>query len=148
MNMHKNQLTARQKLFCEHMVGAGRGSGARAARLAGFSAASSHVTACRLLKQEKIARRVRELQTVAAVEVGYTRERVVNELVGAFNMAKLMENPAAMIASMRQIALIFGYFNQEPPKVVVDLRGEVEMDRLQRLSDSELIALIAVGNEA
>ncbi|OLP05554.1 hypothetical protein BLL52_3222 [Rhodoferax antarcticus ANT.BR] len=63
-------------------------------------------------------------------------------------MAKLMENPAAMIASMRQIALIFGYFNQEPPKVVVDLRGEVEMDRLQRLSDSELIALIAVGNEA
>ena len=79
-----------------------------AVRLAGFAGSCSHVTGCQLLQQPKIAATVRGLEAAVAVEMGYTRERVIGELVGAFDMAKLMQNLPSMVAAMRQVALMCG----------------------------------------
>lgn len=146
--MKKDQLTERQKAFCLAFVGPGKHCAARAARMAGYAMGSSHVTGCQLLRKPKIAATVRRLEAAAAVDMGYTRERVIGELVGAFDMAKLMQNPASMIAAMRQVALMCGFYNPVPEKVAVDLSGEVVMAKLQRLPDSALLAMIAAGSSA
>lgn len=145
MRTAKNQLTARQQQFCQHYVGSARHNSALAARLAGYAIASSHVTGCQLLQKPKIAAVVRGLEECVAVEIGVTRQKVINELVGAFDMAKLMDDPASMVAAMRQVALMCGYNNQQPPTVAVDMSGQVELARLQRMSNEELAALIAAG---
>ncbi|MBC7618016.1 MAG: terminase small subunit [Candidatus Saccharibacteria bacterium] len=146
--MHKNQLTARQKLFCEHMVGAGRGSGALAARLAGFSAASSHVTACRLLKQPKIAATVRGLEEAVAREMGVSRQKVIAELVGAADLARELREPSSMISAFRNVAQICGYYRQEEVTPVMAGDGGEVLNRLNRLSDRELVDLIEAGGAA
>jgi len=147
MNMHKNQLTARQKLFCEHYVGAGRGSGALAARLAGFSAASSHVTACRLLKQPKIAATVRGLEEAVAREMGVSRQKVIAELVGAANLARELREPASMISAFRNVAQICGYFRREEVvrERLTDGQSVVHAN-FAAMTDADLVALIGQGN--
>lgn len=145
MNMHKNQLTARQKLFCEHYVGAGRHCAALAARLAGYAPGCSHVTGCQLLKQEKIAATVRGLEEVLAREMGVTKQRLIADMMRTVELAKSLSEPSTMIAGLRQIALMSGYYRRGEVKPAKAGDGGEDVDRLNRLSDKELEALILAG---
>ena len=145
MKMHKNRLTERQRLFCEMYVGPGRHCAALAARLAGYAPGCSHVTGCQLLKKPKIAAAVRGLEEVFAREIGVSRQAVIAQLVGAAEMAKLMMEPSSMISAYRNVAQICGYYRQEEVKPVKAGDGGEVLDRLNRLSDRELVDLIEAG---
>ena len=146
MNMNKNQLTARQKLFCEHYVGAGRHCAALAARLAGYAPGCSHVTGCQLLKKPKIAATVRGLEDAIARQIEVSRHGIMEELARTVELAKSLNEPAAMISALRQIGLMAGYYRQEPPDRL-DGGGEYETD-YSAMSDAQLLALIAQGAAA
>ena len=148
MKMHKDRLTERQRLFCEHYVGAGRHCAALAARLAGYAPGCSHVTGCQLLKKPKIAATVRGLEEVLAREIGVSRQAVIAELVGAADLARELREPSAMVSAYRNVAQICGYFRQEEAKPVKAGDGGEVLDRLNRLSDKELVDLIEAGSVA
>ena len=145
MKMHKDRLTERQRMFCEHYVGAGRHCAALAARLAGYSSACSHVTGCQLLKKPKIAAAVRGLEEVLAREIGVSRQAVIAELVGAADLARELREPSSMISAFRNVAQICGYYRQEEVKPVKAGDGGEVLDRLNRLSDTELENLVLAG---
>lgn len=145
MKVAKHQLTARQQQFCQLYAGPARHNAALAARMAGYAAASSHVTGCQLLKMFKIAATVRGLEEAVAREIGLSRQAVIAQLVGAFELAKMMENPASMVSAMRQVALMGGYFRQEPVKAKIGGEGQDVLDRMSGLTDAELLTLIAAA---
>ncbi len=145
MKNKKDRLTERQRLFCEFFVGPGKHNAALAARLAGYAAGSSHVTGCQLLQKPKIAGVVRGLEAAAAVEMEITRQGVIAQLVEAAEMAKLTQEPSSIVAAMRQVALMCGYYRQEPMKPAGEVDGQEVLDRMYRLSDAELVRIVEAG---
>lgn len=147
MKMHKDQLTDRQKLFCQMYVGPGRHCAALSARLAGYAPGCSHVTGCQLLRKPKIAATVRGLEEALAREIGVSRQKVIAELVGAADLARELREPASMISAFKNVAQICGYLNHkgEDSARTSDGVGDAAMDRLQGMSDAELAALARAG---
>ena len=145
MKMKKDQLTERQRMFCEMYVGPGRHCAALAARLAGYAPGCSHVTGCQLLKQSKIAAAVRGLEDDVAQEMGVSRQAVIAHLVGAANLARELQEPAAIVSAYRNVAQICGYYRQVDEKPVKGEEGGEVLDRLNQLNDKELSDLIEAG---
>lgn len=139
-----NQLTARQKLFCELYVGPGRHCAALAARLAGYAAGCSHVTGCQLLKKPKIAATVRGLEEALARDMRVSRQGVIAALVEAVDLARSLKEPSAMVSALKNVGQICGYYRQE---AVRESGGgdEVVMARMQGMSDAELVKIIGAG---
>ena len=147
MKVGKGQLTERQRLFCEHFVGAGRHCAALAARLAGYAPGCSHVTGCQLLKLPKIAETVRNLEAAVSLEIGVSRQAVIAQLVEAADQAKIMMEPSSIVSAMKNIAQICGYYRQDDIKAVklTADQGAVRAD-FARMTDAQLYSLIANGS--
>ena len=149
MKMHKDRLTERQRLFCEHYVGAGRHCAALAARLAGYAPGCSHVTGCQLLKKPKIAATVRGLEDAVSREIRFSRQGLIAEMMGIAELALSVKEPgsaATAISALRQVGLMAGYYRQDEAKKenLTDRQGAVQAS-FASLSDSQLLALIAQG---
>lgn len=71
-----------------------------------------------------------------------TRKRVVDGLLEAIDMAKMTSEPSSMIAGWREIAKMCGYYAPVEKKVSIDVNTNPVMERLNRLSDAELLKLM------
>lgn len=144
MKTRKGQLTARQQQFCQVYVGAAQRNAALAARMAGYAAASSHVTGCQLLQTPKVAAAVQALEAVNAQELQVTRKEVLARLLEAAAVAKAQGQPMAMVAAWRAIGQAAGLYRPEKAgpehPTVPGLRQELE-----RMSDAQLQAVISGG---
>jgi hypothetical protein len=142
MKMRKNQLTPRQKLFCEMYTSTGRHNSALSARLAGYAAGCSHVTGCQLLQKPKIAATVKVLEADLARAIGVSRQGVISELVGAAELARDLREPGAMINAWKQVALMSGYYLPDEVKApVLSPENAALRSKYDAMSDQELIAL-------
>ena len=151
MKVRKGQLTARQKLFAEHFVGAGKHCAALAARLAGYAPGCSNVTGCQLLKKPKIAATVQALEAALARDMGISRQEVIKELVAATEVARTLREPSAMISAWRQVALMAGFYTPESmdaPVQAAELTPAQKaiQAKLDTMSDAELLAFTAAGS--
>jgi phage terminase small subunit len=114
--MRAGVLTPRQQQFAEFYVGQAKHNGALAARLAGYAASCSHVTGSQLLAQPKIAATVAGLEAAVAQEMGYTREKLIRDLLDAFDVARLTSQPTAMVAASVAIGTAAGLTRPEGRK--------------------------------
>lgn len=71
-----------------------------------------------------------------------TRKRVMDGLLEGIEMAKMMAEPASVIAGWREIGKMCGYYEPVQVKHTVTHEGKVILDRLEKLSDDELFRLI------
>lgn len=71
-----------------------------------------------------------------------TRKRVMEGLLDGIEMAKLEGTSLGVIAGWREIGKMCGYYEPVTRKVDITISGNVQMDRLNKLSDAELLALI------
>lgn len=71
-----------------------------------------------------------------------TRKKVMDGLMEGIEMAKLLAEPASVIAGWREIGKMCGYY--EPVKKVIELNvtGQVVMRKLEQMSDADLMALL------
>ena len=145
MKMQKGQLTQRQRLFCEHYVGAGRHNSALSARLAGYAAGSSHVTGCQLLQQDKIAATVRGLEEAVAGDMAVSRQMFLRQLQEAAAMAKDQLDAGQMVNAWRTIGMACGFFAPEKKRVAVNAAGQGTRARIEAMTDEELVNLLAAG---
>ena len=74
-----------------------------------------------------------------------TRKRVMDMLVDAYDMAKLMSEPASMVSAAREVGKMCGYYEPAKTQVNVTVNGQVSIDRMSRLSDDELLKIIEQG---
>ena len=75
-----------------------------------------------------------------------TRKKVMDMLLESYDMAKLMAEPASMVSAAREIGKMCGYYAPVESRVKVDVSGNVMLDRLNNLSDAELLKLISDGS--
>jgi phage terminase small subunit len=74
-----------------------------------------------------------------------TRKRVMDGMLESIEMAKLMSEPASMISGWREIGKICGFYAPVEHKVKVDVTGNIVLDKLNSLSDAELLKIISSG---
>lgn len=74
-----------------------------------------------------------------------TRKKVMDMHLEAFEMAKLMAEPASMVSAAREIGRMCGYYEPVKHTVDVNVKGEVAVRQLNAMSDSDLLKLITGG---
>lgn len=117
----------------------------QAAREAGYAQGCASVTGARLIANASVLERIRALEAATAVDMGMSRARLLVELQEAATLAKALRQPMAMVAAWREIAKVCGFYQPEQVRVAVDTSGRLQQERLQRMSDEDLLALIAQG---
>ena len=139
-------LTAKQSRFIdEYMVDM---NGAAAAARCGYSKKTSRAIACELLTKPDLQAELQARQAADATRLSIQREDVLNGLLEAASMAKLQCDPAGMVAAWKQVGLLMGYYSPERIKVDMSVQGQTVVNQLERLSDAELLALMASGGGA
>lgn len=143
--MPRAELTARQRRFVEE-YGVDR-NGAAAAVRAGYSPRSAKQTAYELLTKPDLQAAVAAQEVLVAAEVGIARQRVIQGLLEAVEMARERRDPGAMIAAWREIGKMLGYYAPDRVRVEADCsRNDPLRRQLEALSDVELVALISGAN--
>lgn len=70
-----------------------------------------------------------------------TKKRVMDGFLEAIDIAKIQADPMAMIGGWREIAKMCGYFEPIKHRLEVSVQGEVVIQKLQALSDAQLLEL-------
>lgn len=134
-------LTDKAKLFVKFW--AQGHSVVTASTMAGYGDGASY--AYRLVHLPSVKAMYAEEKRLYEEAAQMTRQKVMDMQVEAYEMAKLMAEPATMVAAAREIGKMCGYY--EPVKVSVKLSGSVavQQQKMERLSNEELLKLIAEG---
>jgi hypothetical protein len=138
-------LTEKQKLFVKHW--AEGDSISSAALRAGYSSHSAGMC-YRLAKMPNILA-LKSRYELEWEEVNQmTRKRVMDGMLESIEMAKLMAEPATMIQGWKTIGQLCGYFAPMQHQVKVDVTGNIVLDKLNAMSDAELLKVISQGPNA
>ena len=136
--MSTSAITPRQAKFVdEYLVD---GNGTQAATRAGYGAAGARVAAYRLLTNVAISSAIEARQRADATRLSIERETVLAQLLEAVEMARTQMNPAGMVAGLREIGKLMGFYTHRV-KVNVDVTGQQERRRMEAMSDAELLAM-------
>ena len=98
--------------------------------------------AYRLAKDPAILKIYHREKEAYAAAVGMTRQKVMEGLLEAVEMAKIQADPTAMIAGWREVGKMCGYYEPVKKQIDVNITGNVVMQRLNKLSDADLLKLI------
>lgn len=101
--------------------------------------------AYRMVRQPNILALYQEEKRLYEEAAQMSRKKVMDMLLEAYEHAKLAGEPASMVSAAREVGKMCGYY--EPVRHVVDVnvQGTVMLDRLNRLSDAELLKAITEG---
>ena len=83
-----------------------------------------------------------ELSAKYEEEAQMTRKKVMDMHMEAYDMAKLMAEPATMVSAAREIGKMCGYYAPVEHRMKVDVTGNIILDRMNSLSDAELLKVI------
>lgn len=72
-----------------------------------------------------------------------SRKKVMDMLVEAYELAKLAAEPSSMVAAAREIGKMCGYYAPTETKVQVDVTGNIAVQRINAMTDEELIRMIS-----
>lgn len=136
-------LTEKQKLFVKFWA-EGNSITAASAR-AGY--ADGAQMAYRMIYMPNVLALKAQYEAKYEAEAQMSRKKVMDGLLEAIEMAKLMAEPATMISGWTAVAKMCGYMAPVEHKVKVDVTGSVTMQTLTAMSDAELLELIEKGHQ-
>ena len=138
-------MTAKQARFVdEYLVDA---NGTQAAIRAGYGAAGARVAAHRLLTNVAISSAIEARQRADATRLSIERETVLAQLLEAVEMARTQMNPAGMVAGLREIGKLMGFYTDRV-KVDVGVTDQQERRRMEAMTDAELLAMVQQVDQA
>jgi hypothetical protein len=135
-------LTEKQRAFVQ-LWAQGESITSASAR-AGY--ADGGTLAYRLVKMPNVLKLYHEEKAKYEIAGDMTRKKVMDMLQESYDMAKLMAEPSSMVAAAREIGKMCGYYAPVETRMKVDVSGNVMLDRLNNLSDAELLKLISEGS--
>ena len=136
----KGYLNDQQKLFAKFWAEGDSAEGAA------FRAGYSDPTYGYQLRLIPKIRQAYEIEKVAyQVAAQVSKEDVINGIKDAIADAKLLSEPATQIAGWREIGKLCGFYEPKKIDLNVNVQGAVMLDRMNKMSDSELLKII---NEA
>lgn len=131
-------LTEKQKLFVKYWA---QGESIQSAsERAGYS--DNATFAYRMVYMPNILKLYNEEKRLYAEASQMTRKKVMDMLLEAYEMAKLMAEPATMVSAAREVGKMAGFYEPVERKVTVSMTGNVAIDRMNRMSDAELLKIL------
>lgn len=131
------QLTEKMRLFVRFWA-AGE-TPRTAATMAGYSASSANIH-WKWMHDPAILKIYREEKKLYEAAGAMTRQRVMDMLKEAYDMAKITSEPSTMVAAAREIGKMCGYYE---PDVKININiGAKLTEKLTTMSDEQLIKLI------
>lgn len=121
------------------------GNATAAAVRAGYSERSARSIAHENMIKPDIQAVLAERRGVVAERLQISREGVVQGLLDAVDFARAQSNPAAMVAGLREIGKMLGYYAPAVQRLEVAGDATGLEQRLQQMPDHELLALVAMG---
>ena len=118
------------------------GCGTQAAIRAGYSKTSARQIATRMMSKASIRAAVAEGQGHSAQQLQIERLDVIKGLLEAVEMARENGEPAGMIAGLREIGKMMGFYAPARNQVEVSVGSLAEMGRYEAMSDAELLDLM------
>ena len=110
-----------------------------AARMAGYQ--KPHHASYNLLQNPRVQKAIAIERAEYAKASGMTRKKVIDGFLESIDMARIRAEPASMIAGWREVGKMCGFYEPQKVKVEVSVQGQVLMQRLQTMSDEELLKL-------
>lgn len=136
-------LTDKQKLFVKFWAEGDSIQGA--SRRAGYCDGAQ--MAYRMVKMPNILKLRDEYAAKYEEAAQMDRKQVMEGFKEAIEMARLMAEPANMIAGWREIGKMCGYYAPVETRVKVDVTGNLVLDKMNSLTDAELLKIISKGTE-
>lgn len=134
-------LTDKQKLFVKYWA---EGESITSASVrAGYNDGAG--IAYRMVKYPNVLQLYHEIKAKYEEASQMTRTKVMDGLLEAAEMAKLMAEPSTMVQAWKTIGQMCGYFAPVEHRMKVDVTGNIVVDRLNSLSDAELLKVITSG---
>lgn len=134
-------LTDKQKLFVKFWA-EGESITSASAR-AGY--ADGAQMAYRMTKYPNVLQLYHQIKAKYEEAGQMTRQKVMDGLMEGIEMAKLMAEPATMISGWREVGKMCGYYAPVEHRMKVDVTGNIVVDRLNSMSDAELLKVITSG---
>lgn len=135
----RNQpLTEMQRMFVHHLVHDKLNQTA-AARQAGFNQPGTAAHA--LIRNPKVIDAIAAERLEYAKASGMTKQKVIEGFSEAIDLARIKGEPLAMVAGWREIGKMCGFYEAQKTKIEVSVQGQVLINRLNTMSDAELLAL-------
>ena len=137
-------LTPRQARFVdEYLVD---GNGARAAVAAGYGVSGARVRAHRLTRDNEAVRaEIARRQAADSQRLEIDRDAVIRGILAGIDIAKQRLDAASVIRGWAELGKMLGYYAPVQHAVGVSGAVDLELGRLNRLSDAELVKLIEAG---
>ena len=131
-------LSAMQRNFVMNLVH-NKLNNSAAARAAGYSHPAQDSQT--LLKNSKIRAAIAEEREEYAKASGMTKQKVIDGFAEAIDIGRIKADPIAMIAGWREIGKMCGFYEPTKSEIRVSLNGKVLVEKLNSMSDDELLAL-------
>ena len=130
-------LTTAQKGFVK-LVAEGMAQGA-AAHACGYKHPAQ--VANQLMKKPHVKKALAIAREEYAKASAMSKKKVMDGFLDAIAQAKTLADPSAQIQGWNSIAKMCGYFEPTKHKIEVDIKGKVIVEKLQTLSDDDLLKL-------
>lgn len=137
-------LTEKQKLFVKFWAEGNSISSASAQ--AGYNDGAA--IAYRMVRMPNVLRLYNEYKLKYEQVSDMSRKKVMDMLLESYEMAKLMAEPSTMVAAAREVGKMCGYYAPVEARVKLDVSGNIVHQRLNSLSDAELLELITKGGSS
>lgn len=95
----------------------------------------------RILKMPNAQAALAQYQAEYATASQMTKKKVIDMHLEAYDMAKLMAEPASMVSAAREIGKMCGFY--EPKKIEISMSGGSAQKKFETMSSEELEQLIA-----
>ena len=117
-----------------------------AAVKAGFNDNSSY--AYRMAAQPSILAAYHAEKVKYEASADMSRKKVMEGLLDGIELAKLEGSSASVIQGWKTVGQMCGYFEPVKHRIEVSVTGAITLDRINQLSDEELIKMIEAGTQA
>lgn len=128
-------LTEKQRLFVK--LWAQGESIMSASERAGY--ADGGTLAYRMIRMPNILKLYNQEKALYEEASQMTRKKVMDGLLEAVDMAKMLAEPATMVAGWKTIAQMCGYMAPIEKKLTINTTGSALMQRMAQMSDAELL---------
>lgn len=137
-------LTEQQRAFAKHWA---RGETiANAMIRAGYGASDS--LGYRMAKMPNILRTYNAEKAKYEEAAQMTRKKVMDGLLEGIDMCKLTSDGPGIINGWKTVGQMCGYFEPVKRRLDINVTGSIEMNRLNRMSDADLLRVIQQGAAA